>query len=234
MLFLFMIYINKVSKEYKFGDSTFKALDDVSLIIEKGEFVSILGPSGSGKSTLMHLIGGLDQPTSGAVIVDDKNLGELKDFELASYRKRKIGFIFQQFNLLPNFTALRNVLMPLMYVNVVGDRVEYAKRVLASVGLEKKFDNKPTQMSGGEQQRVAIARALIMKPDIILADEPTGNLDSKTGVQIFEILRNLNEQGKTIIIVTHDQNIAAKTKRIIRIQDGKILDLHPASTVIQL
>lgn len=222
-----MIYINKVTKEYRFGDSTFKALDNVSLIIEKGEFVSILGPSGSGKSTLMHLIGGLDKPTSGGVIIADKNLAELKDFELASYRKRKIGFVFQQFNLLQNFTALQNVLMPLMYVNVQGDKVEYAKRILSSVGLEKKFDNKPTQMSGGEQQRVAIARALICQPEIILADEPTGNLDTTNGAMVFEMLRNLNEQGKTVVIVTHDEKIAAKTKRIIRIQDGKIVDTHP-------
>lgn len=221
-----MIYLYEVSKEYRSGKTAFRALDNVSLAIEKGEFVSILGPSGSGKSTLMHLIGGLDRPTSGSVLVESKRLRELKDFELASFRKRKIGFVFQSFNLLPNLTALQNVLMPLTYITVIGDKIQYGKSMLGKVGLTGKEKNRPSELSGGEQQRVAIARALICQPEIILADEPTGNLDTESGQKIFELLRDLNRQGKTVVLVTHDEKLAAKTKRVIHIKDGKLEDIE--------
>jgi putative ABC transport system ATP-binding protein len=188
--------------------------------------VSILGPSGSGKSTLMHLIGGLDRPTEGSVLVEEKRLKELKDFELASFRKRKIGFVFQSFNLLPNLTALENVLMPLTYLTVLGDKYAYGKSMMEKVGLAGKEKNRPGELSGGEQQRVAIARALICQPEIILADEPTGNLDTESGARIFELLKNLNQQGKTVVLVTHDQNLASKTKRVIHIRDGKLEDIE--------
>lgn len=221
-----MIYLQQVTKEYKSGKTAFKAVDDVSLAIETGEFVSILGPSGSGKSTLMHLIGGLDRPTEGSVLVEEKRLKELKDFELASFRKRKIGFVFQSFNLLPNLSALENVLMPLTYLTVIGDKMQYGKAILKKVGLSGKEKNRPSELSGGEQQRVAIARALVCQPEIILADEPTGNLDTESGLNVFELLTDLNRQGKTVVIVTHDEKLAAKTKRVIHIKDGRVEDIE--------
>jgi putative ABC transport system ATP-binding protein len=221
-----VIYLQQVTKEYKSGKTAFKAVDDVSLAIETGEFVSILGPSGSGKSTLMHLIGGLDRPTEGSVLVEEKRLKELKDFELASFRKRKIGFVFQSFNLLPNLSALENVLMPLTYLTVIGDKMQYGKAILKKVGLSGKEKNRPSELSGGEQQRVAIARALVCQPEIILADEPTGNLDTESGLNVFELLTDLNRQGKTVVIVTHDEKLAAKTKRVIHIKDGRVEDIE--------
>lgn len=227
-----MIYLHRVTKEYKSGKAAFKAVDNTSLVIEKGEFVAILGPSGSGKSTIMHLIGGLDQPTEGSVLVESKRLRELKDFELASFRKRKIGFIFQSFNLLPNLSALENVLMPLTYLTVIGDKAEYGKSLLKKVGLAGKENNRPSELSGGEQQRVAIARALVCQPEIILADEPTGNLDTESGSKIFELLKNLNEQGKTVVIVTHDEKLAARTKRVIHIRDGKVEDIELPGRIV--
>lgn len=227
-----MIYLHQVTKEYKSGKAVFKAVDNTSLVIEKGEFVAILGPSGSGKSTLMHLIGGLDRPTEGSVLVESKRLRELKDFELASFRKRKIGFVFQSFNLLPNLTALENVLMPLTYLTVIGDKTEYGKSLLKKVGLTGKEKNRPGELSGGEQQRVAIARALVCQPEIILADEPTGNLDTESGMRIFELLQDLNSQGKTVVIVTHDEKLAARTKRVIHIRDGKVEDIELPGRII--
>lgn len=218
-----IIEIKNVSKVYKFGEAEFKALDDVSLEIESGEFVSILGPSGSGKSTLMHLIGGLDKPSSGTITVDNLNLNKLNDSQLASYRNEKVGFVFQFFNLLSGSSALNNVMLPLIYSKKKVDRKERAAALLEEVNLGTKLKNKPNQLSGGEQQRVSIARALVNNPEIILADEPTGNLDSKTGQIIFELLADLNKKGKTVVVVTHDNSIAQKMHRVIQVADGRIV-----------
>ena len=218
-----MIKLSSVTKTYKVGDTFFNAVDDVNLEITSGKFVAILGPSGSGKSTLLHLIGGLDKLTKGSISVDGQNLAALNDKELAVYRNKKIGFIFQTFNLLPTTSVLENVIMPLLYTKTKGiKRVPEAAGVLTSVGLNTKLKSRPNQLSGGEQQRVSIARALVNDPEIILADEPTGNLDSKTGEQIFKILVDLNNQGKTIVVITHDQDLASHATRIIRIKDGKV------------
>ncbi len=218
-----MITVTNVTKTYKTGDTDFNALNDVSIEIRSGEFVAILGPSGSGKSTLMHLIGGLDKPTSGSIEIDDHNLGKMNDSQLARYRNEKVGFVFQFFNLLQGTNSLNNVMLPLIYAKKRVNRKSVASNILQEVGLEKKLKNKPNQLSGGEQQRVSIARALVNNPDIILADEPTGNLDSKTGHTIFELLRTLNKKGKTVVLVTHDNSLAEKADRIIRVADGKIL-----------
>lgn len=217
-----MIKVDSVSKIYKTGDSEFKALDNVSLEIKKSEFVAILGPSGSGKSTLMHLIGGLDKATKGTIEVDSQVLNKLNDKELAAYRNEKIGFVFQFFNLLQGTTSLSNVTLPLIYSKKKFNRKNKASDILKEVGLETKFKNRPNQLSGGEQQRVSIARALVNEPEIILADEPTGNLDSKTGLQIFKLLKQLNEQGKTVVLVTHDNSLAERANRTIRVKDGRI------------
>lgn len=219
-----MIKVENVSKVYKTGETTFKALDDVSLEIKDGEFVAILGPSGSGKSTLMHLIGGLDKPSSGTITIDNYNLNKLSDNKLARYRSEKVGFVFQFFNLLSGTNSLNNVTLPLVYSRKQFDRKKQASNLLTEVGLASKLKNKPNQLSGGEQQRVSIARALVNNPDIILADEPTGNLDSKTGLTILEILKNLNQQGKTVIVVTHDNSLAERTNRIIKVTDGRIVE----------
>jgi len=219
-----MIEVEQVTKTYKLGDHSFDALKSVSLKIEKGEFVAILGSSGSGKSTLMHLIGGLDRPTSGKIVVDGEDLSTINDSKLARFRNEKIGFVFQFFNLLPTASTLNNVIMPLIYTKKKGvQRVPKATEVLTSVGLGEKLRNRPNQLSGGEQQRVSLARALVNDPEIILADEPTGNLDSKTGEQIFELLTTLNKQGKTVIVVTHDQDLATAAGRIIRLKDGEVV-----------
>lgn len=217
-----MIKISNLTKIYKTGDTDFKALNNVSLEIKNSEFIAILGPSGSGKSTLMHLIGGLDKPTAGLIEVDGQNLGQLNGRKLATYRNEKVGFVFQFFNLLQGTASLNNVTLPLIYAKKKVNRKERATELLNEVGLGNKLKNKPNQLSGGEQQRVSIARALVNNPDIILADEPTGNLDSKTGETIFQILKDLNQKGKTVILVTHDTNIAAKTDRIIRLKDGEV------------
>ena len=218
-----MIEISNLSKTYKTGETTFAALENVSLKIQKGECVAILGPSGSGKSTLMHLIGGLDQPTSGTIVVDEQNLGELNGKQLAKYRNEKVGFVFQFFNLLQGTNSLNNVSLPLIYTHKKVNRKSKAFELLSEVGLKEKLGNKPNQLSGGEQQRVSIARALVNDPEIILADEPTGNLDSKTGEAIFQLLKELNSKGKTVILVTHDNSLAEKTDRIIKLSDGKLV-----------
>lgn len=221
-----MIKLQQVSKIYQMGETQVKALNRVSLEIKPGEFAAIIGSSGSGKSTLLHILGGLDRPTEGRVIWDNKDLSQLSDEELALFRNQKIGFVFQQFHLLPRITVLENVLLPATYnpnkkIPEVEDR---AKKILTMLGLKKRLDHTPNQLSGGEQQRVAIARALINNPQAILADEPTGNLDSKTGRQIIAILKKLNQEQKiTLIIVTHDLKIAQETKRIIEIKDGKLV-----------
>lgn len=218
-----MIDIQNVSKIYKMGSTKFRALDGVSLSIKKGEFVAILGASGSGKSTLMHLMGGLDKPTTGSVKVGSIDLGSLKDRQLAKFRNQTIGFVFQFFNLLPNMPALTNVTLPLVYTKKRMSRKKIGQKALVAVGLPAKARNRPSQLSGGEQQRVALARALINKPEIILADEPTGNLDTKNGLQVLKLLSSLNKSGTTVVIVTHDQKIAAYASRVIRMQDGKIV-----------
>lgn len=202
----------------------FAALHHVSLTIKRGEFVAIMGPSGSGKSTLMHIIGCLDRPTSGKVAIEGQDIFKANDAKLAQIRNAHVGFVFQQFNLLRRTSALDNVELPLIYAKVsAADRYERAKKTLAQVGLSDKMSNFPSQLSGGQQQRVAIARALVANPSIILADEPTGNLDSKSGQDIMNIFMNLHKKGRTIILVTHEKDIARYAKRIIRLSDGKIV-----------
>jgi len=220
-----MIEVKNVTKVFKSGEVETVALRRVSFSIEKGEFVAIIGPSGSGKSTLMHILGCLDKPTSGQYFFEGNDVSKLSDDELAEIRKRKIGFVFQQFNLLPRATVLRNVMLPLVYANVSEEkRKEIANRCLLNAGLEeKRFYHLSNQLSGGEMQRVAIARALVNDPLLILADEPTGNLDSKTGEQVLETFGNLNKQGRTIILVTHEKYIAQRANRIISLKDGQII-----------
>src|SRR3989344_2364537 len=217
------VRLENVSKTYKMGEELFWALRNVTFEIEKGEFVSILGPSGSGKSTLMHLIGGLDKPTNGEVYIGENNLSKLNGRRLATLRNKQIGFVFQFFNLLPRTTVLDNVMLPLIYSTNTKDRKSKALQIIERVGLKQKVKHKSNELSGGEQQRVAIARALVNDPEIILADEPTSNLDSKTGIQILELLVAFSRLGKTLIIVTHDQNIAKNSTRIIKLQDGQFV-----------
>ena len=220
-----MIKLEHIFKIYEMGENKVYALDDVSLHVAAHEFVSIIGPSGSGKSTLMNMLGCLDVPTQGRYFLDGTDISKKTDDELAEIRNKKIGFVFQGFNLLPKLTAVENVELPLIYSNVSAkERHEKAKEALAKVGLEGRIDHKPTELSGGQQQRVAIARALITDPPIILADEPTGNLDSKSGKEVMEIFKNLNANGNTIILITHDCGVAAQAKRVVRIQDGKLYE----------
>lgn len=221
-----MIEVKNVSKIYKMGKEEVIALNNVSLKIEDGEFVAIVGPSGSGKSTLMHLVGGLDTPTSGSVLVDGKDISNLKDKDMSKYRNRTIGFVFQSFNLENTQTALENVMMPLIFAGMGNkERKLKAIRALEMVGLGDKTKHKPNEMSGGQRQRVSIARALVNEPKIIFADEPTGNLDSKNGELIMKLLSDLNEKGYTIIMVTHNMEEAAKSKRMIRIKDGRVQEV---------
>jgi len=225
-----MIEVRNITKVYKTGDVETRVLKGISFSIEKGEFVAIIGPSGSGKSTLMHILGCLDTPTSGQYFFEGKDVSKLSDDELADIRKKKIGFVFQSFNLLPRATVLRNVELPLIYANTSKQkREELAKDVLLSAGLEERhFEHLSNQLSGGEMQRVAIARALVNSPAIIFADEPTGNLDSKTGEIVLRTFQELNEQGKTIILITHEKYIAEHAKRIIFLKDGEVVEDIPA------
>ncbi|MDP2891551.1 MAG: ABC transporter ATP-binding protein [Bacillota bacterium] len=220
-----MIEMDKITKIYDMGEEEVRALNGINLSIQEGEFISITGASGSGKSTLMNIIGCLDKPTGGSYRLDGSEVAELGDRELADIRGRKIGFIFQGFNLLPTLTALENVALPLVYQGVggSGERKQRAKEALEQVGLGDRMRHLPSQLSGGQQQRVAIARALVTKPSIILADEPTGNLDSKTGAELLELFTKLNKQGHTLILITHELNIARHAKRRIRIMDGRIV-----------
>jgi len=217
-----LIVIKNLSKTYDSGTLTVTALREVSFQIEKGEFVAIMGPSGSGKSTLMNLLGCLDLPTTGTYHLEDLNIGSLKPNQLAEVRNRKIGFVFQSFNLLPRATALENTELPLLYGRVPNS-TEIAMEALEKVGLKDRAKHKPTELSGGEKQRVAIARALVNQPAIILADEPTGNLDSATGEEIMALFHQLNKENVTLILVTHEEEIAQQAKRIIKMKDGQII-----------
>ena len=218
-----LISLNQIKRHYDVGGELVKALDGVDVSIKANEYISIMGPSGSGKSTLMNIIGCLDTPTEGTYQFEGELVHEMDDDQLASIRNRKIGFVFQTFNLLPRSTALRNVEVPLIYSNTPkAERLEIARSSLISVGLGDRLDHKPNELSGGQRQRVAIARALVNTPSIILADEPTGNLDSKSGIEIMKILYDLYSKGNTIILVTHEEEIAMHANRIITIFDGKI------------
>lgn len=218
-----LIEIKKITKIYEMGDEKLFALNEVDLTIEKNEYVAIMGPSGSGKSTLMNIIGCLDTPTSGEYFLNGKDVHEMDDNELAEIRNREIGFVFQTFNLLPRSNALHNVELPLVYSGMSrAERLRKAEEALTNVGLADRMTHKPNELSGGQRQRVSVARALINNPSIILADEPTGNLDTKTGEEIMELFRELSNKGNTIIIVTHEEDIAKHANRIVKIRDGMI------------
>lgn len=220
----FLVELSNIGKHYSNGDTEIRALDGVDLSIEKGEFLSILGPSGSGKSTLMNMLGCLDKPTEGEYQLDGKNVAALSANDLAGIRNQKIGFVFQSFNLLEYASALDNVALPLVYSGIKAkERRKRAAVLLEQVGLGDRLDHKPNQLSGGQKQRVAIARALVNDPQIILADEPTGALDSKSGAEIEALFNQLHAEGRTLIIVTHDNSLAERTKRIVTIKDGKVL-----------
>ena len=219
-----VLSLKDVYKIYKMDGISVNALDGVSLTIKEGEFVSVIGPSGSGKSTLMHIIGCLDVPTSGKVALENHEVSKLSEKELAQIRNKKIGFVFQTFNLLARTSALENVSLPLIYNGTTESNIQKkAKEALKKVDLGDRLEHHSNQLSGGQQQRVAIARALVTDPAIILADEPTGNLDSKSGVEIMEIFKKLHKQGRTIVVDTHDQNIASQAQRTIKLRDGKII-----------
>jgi putative ABC transport system ATP-binding protein len=219
-----IIRTDKLTKTYQVGDNEVQALRGVSLQIQPGEFVAVMGPSGSGKSTFMNMIGCLDRPSSGAYWLAGEGVHDMHRDQLASVRNRRIGFVFQQFNLLPRTTALDNVALPLLYANVEkAERIKRASHRLQQVGLESRMDHHPAQLSGGQQQRVAIARALVNDPALVLADEPTGALDSRTSVEVMGLLQQLNDEGITIVLVTHEQDIAHHAKRIVIFRDGEVV-----------
>ena len=220
-----IISTSELVKDYDLGKVKVRALDGVDIAIAEGEFVAIMGPSGSGKSTLMHIIGCLDSPSEGSYLLDGIDVSAMPRNKLATVRNRKIGFVFQSFNLLPHLNILKNVELPLMYGGTSRrDRTSKAREILDSVGLSDRLKHKPSELSGGQRQRVAIARAIVNSPSILLADEPTGNLDSTSGGDILEIFERLHKDGNTVIIVTHDAAVAARADRVIRIMDGKIID----------
>jgi len=220
-----MISCKNITKTYKTGDEETIVLKNISFTVEDGEFVAIMGPSGSGKSTLMHILGALDTPTSGTYLLDGKDVSTMSDRQLANIRKEKIGFVFQAFNLLPRTTVIRNVSLPLVYAEVEkGKREQLARQALRNAGMdESRYHHLSNQLSGGQMQRVAIARALVNNPSLILADEPTGNLDTKTGEIVLKTFQDLNEQGRTIVLITHEEDVARHAKRIIHIRDGNII-----------
>ncbi len=218
-----MIDVSHITKIYKMEGVETVALDDVSFSIKKGEFVAIMGPSGSGKSTLMHILGALDSPTSGTYILDGEDVSKLTKDQLAEIRNKKIGFVFQAFNLLPRTTAIKNVMLPMVYAGIPNDeRLKRARELLTDVGLSDRMEHTSSQLSGGQMQRVAIARALSMNPSIILADEPTGNISTLQAEEIMKIFQSLQKQGHTIVLITHEPSIAAFSQRTIHIRDGKI------------
>ena len=232
-----LIEFDEVCKYYQMGDTTVKAADHISMKIEKGEFVAIVGQSGSGKSTCMNIIGCLDVPTQGTYLLNGRDVGKMNRNELAAIRNEMLGFIFQQYNLLPKLNLMENVEVPLVYAGVSrAERHKRAKEVLEKVGLGDKLKNKPNQLSGGQQQRVSIARALVRNPPVILADEPTGALDTKSGAQVMDIFDRLSADGMTILMITHDNSIAVQAERIIRLEDGRVVydgDSHAPEAVVQ-
>jgi len=218
-----VIELRNIEKDYHIGDMIVPAVKQVSLTIQKNEYVAIMGPSGSGKSTLMNLIGCLDTPTSGGYILNGQDVSQMGDNELAEIRNKEIGFVFQTFNLLPRYNALENVMLPLIYAGIPKEeRLARATRAIANVGLTERSNHKPNELSGGQRQRVAVARALVGNPSLILADEPTGNLDSKTSVEVMMLFKEIHEKGNTIVLVTHEEDIARYAHRIIRLMDGEV------------
>ena len=223
-----VITLRNITRDFPLGTEIVKVLKGISLSVKRGQYVALMGPSGSGKSTLMNLLGCLDTPTSGEYILNGHDVSSLDDSELAEIRNKEIGFVFQTFNLLPRITALQNVALPMIYAGVgLSERMRRAEEALVSVGLANRMEHRPNQLSGGQRQRVAIARALVNHPSIILADEPTGNLDSKTSIEIMQLFQKIYEQGNTIIIVTHEEDIAEHAHRIIRLRDGQIYADEP-------
>ncbi|MBN1989666.1 MAG: ABC transporter ATP-binding protein [Bacteroidales bacterium] len=218
-----LITIDNIKKYYKVGTVVVKALEGVSLTINKNEYVAIMGPSGSGKSTLMNILGCLDTPTEGSYVLNGTDVSKLEDDELAEIRNKEIGFVFQTFNLLPRYSALENVVLPLIYAGIPKeDRIQRGIKTLTQVGLQDRMEHRPNELSGGQRQRVAVARALVNTPSIILADEPTGNLDSKTSIDIMNLFEDIYSEGNTIILVTHEEDIARHARRIVRLKDGVI------------
>lgn len=218
-----IIRLEDIRRIYRVGNQEVRALDGVSLSVSKNEYVAIMGPSGSGKSTLMNILGCLDSPSSGHYILNGVDVSEMEDGELADVRNREIGFVFQSFNLLPRYNALENVALPMVYAGVPArERMERAAAALESVALSERMDHKPNELSGGQKQRVALARALINNPSIILADEPTGNLDTHTSIEIMRLFEEIHSRGNTVIVVTHEEDIAAYARRIIRLRDGRV------------